>query len=168
MEEIRKNFVDWLRDAHAAEEQALTMLKGQAGRIENYPALRERIEQHIRETEGQAEAIARLLERYDTSASTLKDMTSKMTATFQDLSGVFASDEVMKGAMFSYAFEHMEIASYRILITTAELLDDAEAVSVLRGILKEEEAMADWLLDNLDPLTRSFLGRSEADLDAKR
>jgi ferritin-like metal-binding protein YciE len=26
---------DWLRDAHAMEEQALTMLKGQQSRLEN-------------------------------------------------------------------------------------------------------------------------------------
>ncbi|MFD1913026.1 ferritin-like domain-containing protein [Halodurantibacterium flavum] len=168
MNEIRENFVDWLRDAHAAEEQALTMLKGQAGRIENYPALRQRIEQHIEETKGQAEAISSLLERYDTSASGLKDFTSKVTASFQDMSGVFASDEVVKGALFSYAFEHMEIASYRILVTTAEQLGDTHAAEVLKGILKQEEAMAQWLFDHLDEITRSYLARSEADLDAKR
>ncbi len=168
MEDTRQHFVDWLRDAHGAEEQALTMLRGQVGRIENYPALRERMEQHITETEGQAQALKQLLERYDTSNSAIKDMTMKVTAFFQDASGVFAQDEVVKGAMFSYAFENMEIASYRILITTAQQLGDTEAEQVLSRILKEEEAMAQWLLDNLDPLTRSFLSRSEANMDAKR
>jgi ferritin-like metal-binding protein YciE len=37
---------DWLRDAHAMEQHALTMLKGQESRLENYPQLRDRISQH--------------------------------------------------------------------------------------------------------------------------
>jgi len=39
---------DWLGDAHAMEQQALTMLKGKESRLENYPDLRQRISQHIR------------------------------------------------------------------------------------------------------------------------
>ena len=41
-------------DAHAAEEQAETMLKGMASRIRNYPELKTRIEQHITESQRQA------------------------------------------------------------------------------------------------------------------
>ena len=33
--------MDWLRDAHAAEEQAATMLASTARRIVNYPELKE-------------------------------------------------------------------------------------------------------------------------------
>jgi ferritin-like metal-binding protein YciE len=50
--------MEWLRDAHAAEEQAETMLSGMARRIENYPELKARIEQHIGETQRQADAFA--------------------------------------------------------------------------------------------------------------
>lgn len=43
---------DWLRDAHAMEKQAETMLTAQAERLEHYPELRARIVQHIEETRG--------------------------------------------------------------------------------------------------------------------
>jgi ferritin-like metal-binding protein YciE len=49
--------MDWLRDAHSAEEQAETMLSGMARRIENYPQLKARVEQHIRETQRHAELV---------------------------------------------------------------------------------------------------------------
>ena len=40
MTETAETFADWLRDAHAMEKQALTMLSGQQARLEHYPDLR--------------------------------------------------------------------------------------------------------------------------------
>jgi Uncharacterized protein conserved in bacteria len=45
-----EHYHDWLRDAHAMEKQAESMLESMASRIENYPDLRARIEQHSNET----------------------------------------------------------------------------------------------------------------------
>mgnify|MGYP004594333275 CR=1 FL=1 len=44
-----EHYHDWLRDAHAMEKQAESMLESMAGRIDNYPDLRSRIEQHVTE-----------------------------------------------------------------------------------------------------------------------
>lgn len=52
MAEPQENLMDWLRDAHAMEQQAEQMLKAQAARIEHYPQLKARIEQHLEETLG--------------------------------------------------------------------------------------------------------------------
>lgn len=167
-EDTHETWIDWLRDAHAMEAQAETMLNAQIGRLETYPAVKMRMEQHLRETEAQRAALRRLLESHGESASGLKDTMGKIMAAGQGLSGVFASDEVMKGALAGYTFEHMEIASYRMLITGAQELGLTDAAAVLEPILQEEIAMADWLGENLAPLTRSFLARSESDLQAKR
>ncbi len=43
----QENVMDWLRDAHAMEVQAEQMLTSTAKRLENYPELKARIEQHI-------------------------------------------------------------------------------------------------------------------------
>ena len=45
-----EHYHDWLRDAHAMEKQAESMLESMASRIDNYPELRARIEQHLSET----------------------------------------------------------------------------------------------------------------------
>ena len=37
MEQTRMNYLAWLRDAHAMEEQALMMMRGMVSRLENYP-----------------------------------------------------------------------------------------------------------------------------------
>jgi ferritin-like metal-binding protein YciE len=154
-----ERLLEWLRDAHAAEEQAETMLKGTASRIENYPDLKARIEQHIGETQRQAELIRGCIERRGGSTSAIKDTGAKMLALGQALSGVFVGDEVMKASIASYAFEAMEIASYRILISTAQEVGDTETARVCEQILKEEEAMADWLEQNIPSLTKSYLAR---------
>lgn len=168
MEANRETFLDWLRDAHAAEKQALTMLNGQAGRLEHYPALKARIEQHIRETESQVEVLQQLLSEHDSSASMVKDATGRLMAFAQNIGGMVASDEVVKGAIFSYAFEQMEIASYHVLIATAERIGDSAAATALQGILAQEEDMAGWLAENLTPLVNSYLDRRETDRLASR
>ncbi|TCN33344.1 uncharacterized protein DUF892 [Sinorhizobium americanum] len=53
----------WLRDAHAIEEQAITMLTSQSERLENYPELKAQIDKHLRETRDQVAMLDRCLER---------------------------------------------------------------------------------------------------------
>lgn len=52
-DETRDIFVTGLKNAHAMENQALSIMKPQLSRIENYPEVAAKLEQHIRETEGQ-------------------------------------------------------------------------------------------------------------------
>lgn len=170
MTHARNNFLAWLRAAHAMEEQAITTLSAQSRRIESYPDLKARIVQHLHETEEHARALKALLDHFSGtgSVSAIKDMAAKLTAKAQGVGGMLTSDEVVKGAMASYAFEHLEIASYRVLIAAADELDEMEAKAVFERILAEEIAMADWLEANLDAITRIFLMRDERDLMAKR
>src|SRR5688500_10908452 len=92
----------WLRDAHAMEKQADQMLTAQAGRIENYPELKSRIEQHIKQTRGQARRIEACLKSRGDDPSTLKDIGGQLLAMAQGASGMFAGDEIMKGTLASY------------------------------------------------------------------
>lgn len=164
----RDNLIAWLRDAHAMEEQAETMLTTQHQRLENYPALKDRIGQHIEETKQHAALLESCLDRLDNGQSTMKVIAGKLTAMAQGLGGLFASDEVVKGSLAGYTFEHMEIASYRILIAAADYVGDRETVTVCQRILDEEVAMAKWLEDNAASVTQEFLRRDESGLEAKR
>ncbi|HLV15892.1 MAG TPA: DUF892 family protein [Pseudomonas sp.] len=169
MANARENLLDWLRDAHAMEQQAETMLTSQVERLENYPDLRARIQQHLQETQQQRAQLEGCLQRLGSSPSTLKDMSAKVMAFGQGVAGMAMSDEVVKGAMSGYVFENMEIASYTVLIEAARVAQDAETQRVCEAILQEEVAMSDWLRDHLPELTRAFLVRSEAPgVEAKR
>jgi len=156
------NLTDWLRDAHAMEQQAETMLEAQASRLEHYPALRARIVQHIDETRWQRAQLETCLSRLGSSPSVLKDAGGKLAAFGQGVGGMMASDEVIKGAMAGYVFENMEIASYTVLIAAAAAVGDTETRSVCERIIEQERAMSAWLLENLPATTEAFLARSAA------
>lgn len=153
----REHFLDWLRDAHAMEEQAETMMSTLSARLEHYPALKQRIDLHIEETREQARMLQTCLTRYDTDNSTMKDMTGKVMASVHGMATMFASDEVIKGGLMSYAFEHFEIATYNTLIAGARALGDQESLQVFETILLQERAMADWLAEHLPETTMSYL-----------
>ena len=170
MTHARDNFLAWLRAAHAMEEQAITMLTAQSRRIESYPEFKQRIDDHLAETIQHAQALKDMLDRYSGTGGVLvlKDMAARLAAKAQGVGGMLTSDEVVKGAMNGYAFSHLQIAQYRVLIATADELDEHHAKDVFEAILAEEVVMADWLEANLDMITRVFLMRDERDLMAKR
>jgi ferritin-like metal-binding protein YciE len=168
MKTAEENLMDWLRDAHAMEEQAEKMLSATADRLTNYPVLKERVLAHLDQTRLQAGKVRECIVRRGGSPSAVKDVVARVTATAQGLSGMFVADEVVKAALSSYTFEHMEIASYRILIAAAGEVGDVETQRVCEAILVEEEAMATWLLEQLPAITAQFLGRAQADVAAKR
>jgi ferritin-like metal-binding protein YciE len=166
---INEELDQWLRDAHAMEEQAEKMLEAQSSRIENYPELSAGIERHLAETRRQKERLEQCLSRRGTSTSAMKDVAGKFTAMMQGVGGSVASDEVVKGAMASYTFEHFEISAYRALIAAAEMAGDTETARVCTEICREEEAMADALAGLLPKVATTYLERSARDMaEAKR
>jgi len=165
----KDNLLDWLRDAHAMEQQAESRLKGQSERLEHYPVLKRRIVEHIEETKGQQKSLEACIARLGGSTSTFKDLAGKVMAFGQALGGMVMSDEVVKGAMSGYVFENLEIAMYTVLIEAAEQVGDQETADACRAILEQEKAMAKWLHEHLPELTRAFLARSaDPQAEAKR
>lgn len=167
--EADERLVQWLRDAHAMEKQAETMLSGMEERIENYPQLRKRLAQHLKETQHQAQRLEDALGRLGGSTSTLKDTAAGLTTMMQNMMTAIAGDEVIKGVLAGYTFEHYEIGSYRILIGAAESFGDKETARICRENLREEEDMAQWLSQNMDQITAEYLDREDRGSDrAKR
>lgn len=162
MASAEERLMEWLRDAHAMEQQAETMLSSLASRIENYPDVKAKIEAHLATTRQQASLLADCIARRGGDTSTIKDLAARFVAFGQGLSGMFVGDEIIKGAMASYTFEQMEVAAYRILIAAAEQVGDRETSAVCARILREEEDMARWLSENLAPLTQRYLVREAA------
>ncbi|ECP7049398.1 ferritin-like domain-containing protein [Salmonella enterica subsp. enterica] len=164
-----EHYHDWLRDAHAMEKQAESMLESMASRIENYPDIKARIEQHISETKHQITMLEEVLDRNGISRSVLKDSMSKMAAMGQSIGGMFPSDEIVKGSISGYVFEQFEIACYTSLLAAAKKAGDTASIPTIEAILKEEMQMAGWLIKHIPQTTEQFLLRSEADgVEAKK
>jgi ferritin-like metal-binding protein YciE len=150
-----------LRNAHAVENQAIELLERQVGRLEDYPELRARMQDHLAESRMQAQRLDKLLAGLDTSASTLKDLALSFIGNVAAVAHAPASDEVIKNTLANYAFEHYEIATYKTLIILADAVGHTNAIELLGQSLAEEEAMAQWIDDHLKDTTLTFLARSE-------
>ncbi|MBW9061583.1 ferritin-like domain-containing protein [Agrobacterium pusense] len=165
--DVREIFVTGLRNAHAMENQALSIMKPQISRIENYPEVKARLELHYRETEGQIARLEEILNGLSESASTIKDTALSMTGSLASLGHTVAGDEIIKNSLANFAFENYEIAAYKSLLTLSDHGGYQAAYSALRSNLEEEENMARWLEDNLEKVTLEFVALSEQGQSAK-
>ncbi|WP_117196187.1 ferritin-like domain-containing protein [Rhizobium terrae] len=165
--ETRAIFVAGMKNAHAMENQALAIMKPQVKRIENYPEVAAKLQQHISETEGQILRLEEILTSLTEDHSSLKDMALSFTGAMAAIAHTVAGDEIIKNSLANYAFEHFEIAAYKSLITIAELSGHAGLVPSLQANLDEELAMAAWLDENLRAVTIKFASLKEAGATAK-
>jgi len=161
-------FITGLKNAHAMENQALSIMKPQASRIENYPEVQAQLNRHIAETEGQIARLERILDNLGEDKSSLKDLALSVAGTFAALGHTVAPDEILKNSMANFAFENFEIAAYKSLITLAEASGNAAAIPDLEANLGEELAMAGWLDQNIGAVTVKFASLKEAGETAKK
>ena len=158
----RQIYATGLRNQHAVENQAIELLERQVGRLEHYPEMAQRMRQHIEESREQARRLEELLAGLGTSESTVKDTVMSFVGNIAALMHAPAPDEVIKNTFANLAFEHYEIASYKSLLTLADIAGHSAALTALRQSLSEEESMARWIDEHLAETTRKFLSRSEA------
>jgi len=164
----RELFETGLRNQHAVENQAVSLLKRQIERLENFPELSERMQRHLVESETQAKRLEELLAQYGTSHSVVKDTMMSFVGNMAALGHTPAPDEVLKNNLANYAFEHFEIASYKSLILLAGFAGEGHAVPILKQSLGEEEAMAQWIDEHFDETIRTFVTRRAAGETAGR
>jgi ferritin-like metal-binding protein YciE len=150
-------YVTGLRNAHALETEALSIMQRQIDRLENYPDVLQRLEQHRRETEQQVRRLEDLMAGFDESRSTVKDAAASLMGTLAALGHSMAGDEILKNTFANNAFENYEIAAYKSLIALADATGNTEHTKLLEQTLDEEIAMASWLDENVEAVTLRYL-----------
>ena len=149
------------------ENQAVSIIKPQLKRIENYPQVARRLEQHLQETENQMKRIEDILGSLDEDHSAMKDWMLSAGGSMAAIGHSMADDEILKNSIANFAFENYEIAAYNSLLIMAEMGGFQSAMAALRENLSEEENMARWLSENLREVTAEFVTRREAGESAK-
>lgn len=167
-ETLRDIFTVGLRNAHALENEALSIMNRQLDRLESYPALAARLRTHVSETEAQAKRLEDILAGLGESESSFKDTAASFMGNMAAMGQSMADDEVLKNSFADFAFENYEIASYRSLITMAETGGFAAAIPMLQKSLDEEVEMAAWLEKHLPAVTQQYLALEAAGLKANR
>jgi ferritin-like metal-binding protein YciE len=156
-------FIDGLRNAHAMEKQALSIMQPQLNRLEHYPQVSALLDRHIRETEAQIQRIDQVFESLNESSSGLKDTMLSLSGSMAAMTHSMATDEILKNSLANFAFEHFEIAAYTALLTAAQEANVTQAIPLLEQNLQEEVAMASAIHDGLPDVVRQYITLSASD-----
>jgi ferritin-like metal-binding protein YciE len=151
----------WLRNAHAMEVRTTAVLTQQSRRMQAHPELKARFDLHLHETREQRQ---RLEAHFAQRPRSLGE-----SGKAEDTDEPMDNDEVLKFVTDFYVSKYQEIATYRVLLTAAEALEDSEVAQLCEEMLWVEDAMAAWLRVKLPELVRDCLvhddspsaGRSE-------
>jgi ferritin-like metal-binding protein YciE len=152
-----QQLVTWLNSVHAIELSLAQTLQNHANDARDLPEISVRIASHVAETRRHADLVERCLALLGEKPAMVKSTLGNLMGMMQAPStGVFR-DELMKNALMDFAAENLEIASYRALIAAADELGQPDIAEICRGILIEEEAMAEWLEEQIPTITRLML-----------
>ena len=155
-------FITGLKNAHGVEHQALALIDRQLDHLANYPDVADRLRAHRGETEQQIGRLEEILDGFNETRSVLKDAALTLSGNLAAIAHVFAPDEILKNSFANYAFENFEAASYKSLLTLADVGGFGSATPLLTQSLNEELAMAAWVDENNADLTRRYLERRAA------
>lgn len=156
-------YLDWLRDAHAMEKHAESLLQAATLRLEDFPLLQARMKQYRKQTCEQQQQVKDVLKRYDSNWSALKDALGRMSAVGQAASDMLRDEEGVRIAVSSYVFCNYKVATYTALLAAAQQAADSKGIKTFQLILQDEVQMADWLLHQLpDVANEAILHSTEA------
>jgi ferritin-like metal-binding protein YciE len=146
---IEEQLVKYLADAHSIEEQALSQLRD-APKIAGDPRLEQIFRDHLAETEGHERLVRERLEAHGAEPSRFKK--GVMAAGGKGFVAFAKTQPDTPGKLVThaYSYEHLELASYELLLRVAERAGDAETAEVARTIREQERAMGDRLAGAFD------------------
>lgn len=148
---------DWLRDAHAMEEQAEKLFSGQSDRLKKYTDLSAKLRDEVTFIEANKTLLFATLKQLGSDTSVVKDTFGKILGFEQNMTGVFVNDEPVKGILALHTFTQMTIGSYKILVAAADAAGEAEIKKTCTTLLESSERRAAWIEKELDVVTRTFL-----------
>jgi ferritin-like metal-binding protein YciE len=157
-ENLEQQLVKYLEDVHSTEENAIAQLRAGAESADD-EALAAALREHLAETEEHERLVSERLDAYGASSSTLKDTAQKGAAKMTGMMAKAAPDTSGKLAIQAFSFEHLEIASYRMLREVARRAGDEQTVTVAERILAQEEAAAQKLGSLLEAVAERDLER---------
>lgn len=142
MDDIAKLMIDQLKDAYSAERQALRampkMLKNAT-----HPALKECIQMHMEQTEGQVERIEQALEMIGGKpgrkvCEAMRGLVEEATHEMEENDRGEMMDVLIIAA--GQRIEHYEIAAYGTMVSLAKAAGQPKLAELLAQTLAEEKA----------------------------
>jgi ferritin-like metal-binding protein YciE len=149
LDNLRKLYIEELRDLYSAENQLLKALPKMAKGASS-DELKQAFESHLQETEGHVERLETIFEDLDESPKgktchAMKGLVEEGSEILEEE----GDESVLDAGIIAAAqkVEHYEIASYGTVRTFAELLGEKDAAKLLQETLDEEGAADEKLTE---------------------
>src|SRR5829696_3247753 len=159
-QELGKEVVKYLRDAHALEAQALQLLQS-GPQIAGFDALADLFRDHLEETREHQRLIDERLSALGSRPSRFHAGAMRVGALNIGTFFKAQPDTPAKLAGFAYAFEALETGAYELLTRTARRAGDEETVGVAERILAEERAAAERVAGTWDAAVDAALSAQD-------
>jgi len=156
-EDPTAQLVKLLKDAHALEEQATDLLD-KGATIAGDDEIAAIYRAHHMQTTEHTRLVAGRLQAHGESPSKSKDVAGKVGALAVGALTGAVPDTPTRLAAAAFAFENLEVATYRLMARLAERAGDTETVSVAERILEQEEAAAELVAGTFDRALEVTLG----------
>jgi ferritin-like metal-binding protein YciE len=148
-DDLDKEVVKYLRDAHAIEGQAIALLET-GPKIAGFDALKHVFEEHLPETREQQRMIDERLSELGSGPARFQAGALRMGALNLGTFFKVQPDTPVKLAGFAYAFEALEAGAYELLARTADRAGDTQTAALARRILAQERAAAEKVAGTWD------------------
>ena len=165
--------IQYLNEAYGKEKQLETALQAHIAMTTRAP-YKKRLQQHLKETKGHAREVERRIKKLGGTAETVDvpgpDAVAGVAAGVQNvanraaalaqgpmhaLRGTGEQERLLKNARTEFQDEAEEIATYSMIETLAESVNDKETAKVAKQIRRDEERMRDYLAKLIPQLTKA-------------
>jgi ferritin-like metal-binding protein YciE len=155
-EDIRKDVIKYLRDAHALEAQAIQLLDA-GPKLAGIEPLSTYFREHLEESRRHQQLVDERLSALGSGPARFQAGLMRVGAL--NMGGFFGAqpDTPAKLAGFAYAFEALEVAAYQLLRRTALRAGDDETAAMAEQIAGDEQRMADRVASTWDVAAREAL-----------
>ena len=153
---IDEQLIKYLTDAHSIEEQAIAQMRAAPG-LAGDPGLADAFRAHLTESERHERLVRGRLDAHGASPSKLKDAVMAAGGKAFVLFARSQPDTTGKLSAHALSYEHLEFASYELLVRIARRAGDEETAAVAEQIRDEEAAMAQRIEDRADEAVEASL-----------
>src|SRR3954453_7504898 len=148
-EQIRDKLLPHIQNAYAMENQLVEALEKHAKETADFPDIQAMIQQHLEQTKQHRDRMEQRINFYGDKPSAMKDLGSSLMGNMMGAMAGARPDQLARIARDEYISEHLEIAAYTLLITTARVFGDEETVRAAEMNLNDEINMQAWLLQHM-------------------
>jgi ferritin-like metal-binding protein YciE len=154
--DLTGRLTSYLADAHALENQAIGLLE-HGKKIAGHPQLAALYDEHLAETREHRRLVEERLHALGAGPSRLKDAAMRLGAMNWGAFFQAHPDTPGKLAAFAYAFEHLEIAGYELLLRVARAAGDEPTIAMAQRILLDERGAAEKIKASFDRAAEAAL-----------